>query len=398
MKQSTRCIRPNILAAILLFCLCLNGAAQQQKASAQQPDLALEVIGSNYPTWEIPALNGGRGVTSGFNRIKSWEPSSTESPVESLVFKIGREADIVIAHLSVRLTNEKELLVSTYRLHMGEEATTVELSKYGLESLRLKVVKAKPSFKVASSPIQPLLENKTKVIEIVDFYQESLPSERFRLTLRNISTKNIVALDLFMPSADGNGGGGQRVQGDKENPVMLPGNTSDHFIHVSGGGRMTPDGYVPNPEVQQTLIIRTVVFEDGPFDGLVEPAAEIEAQRRGLEMQRTRILRLLQEATIAESGNDLISLDDLKERAYALDNHVNASVALELQSLFPSLHEKTQDWFVQNVKLGLRHGKHELLARINEFEQMQKQVGVPISISEWIEQTKANYEKLTHTF
>ena len=387
-----------MLAAILLFCLCFNGAAQQQQASTQQPDLALEVIGSNYPTWEIPALNGGRGVTSGFSRIKSWKPSSGELAVESLVFKIGREADIVITHLSVKLANEKEVLVSTYRLREAQTVSTVELSKFGLEPLRLTVVKPKPSFKVTSPPIQPLLENKTKVIEVVDFYQESPPSEKFRLTLRNVSTKNIVAIDLFMPSADGNGGEGQRVQGDKENPVMLPGSTSDHFIHVSCGGRMTPDGYVPNPEVQRTFIIRTAVFEDGTFDGLVEPAAEIEAYRRGLNMQRTRILRLFQEATQGEGGNVLTSLDDLKERAYALDNHVNASVALELQSLFPSLHDKAQDWFVQNVETGLRRGKHELLGQINNFEQMQKQAGMPMSFSEWIEQTKADYEKLTHTF
>ena len=386
-----------MLAAILLFCLCLNGAAQQQQ-SAQQPDLALEVIGSNYPTMEMPAPNGGRGETSWFNRIKTWKPSSGESPVESLVFKFGREADLVITHLSVRLANEKEVLVSTYRLREAQTVTTEELSKFGLEPLRLTVVKAKPSFKVASSPIQPLLENKTKAIEVVDFYQESPPSEGFRLTLRNVSTKNIVALDLFMPSPDGNGGGGQRVQGDREHPVILPGNTSEHLIHVSGGGRMTPDGYVPNPEVQQTLIIRTAVFDDGTFDGLVEPAAEVEAYRRGLNMQRTRILRLLQKATNVASGNGLISLDDLKEQAYALDNHVNASVALELQSLFPSLHDKAQDWFLQNVEAGLRRGKQELLAQINEFEQMQKQAGMSMSISEWIEQTKANYEKLIHMF
>lgn len=387
-----------MLAAILLFCLCLNGAAQQQQASAQQPDLALEVISSNYPTLEMPALNGGHGETSWFDRIKAWKPSSGESTVESLVFKFGREADIVITHLSVRLANEKEVLVSTYRLREAQTVTTVELSKFGLEPLRLTVVKPKPSFKVTSPPIQPLLENKTKVIEVVDFYQESPPSERFRLTLRNVSTKNIVALDLFMPSADGNGGEGQRVQGDKENSVMFPGNTSDHFIHVSCGGRMTPDGYVPNPEVQRTLIIRTAVFEDGTFDGLVEPAAEIEAYRRGLNMQRTRILRLLQEATQGEGGNMPTSLDDLKEQGYALDNKVSASVVLKLQSLFLSLHDKPQDWFVQNIEMGLRRGKQELLARINEFELMQKQSAVPISFSEWIEQTKANYEKLTHTF
>ena len=290
MKRSTICFRLNVLAAILLF--CPNGVVPQQQESALKPDLALEVNRGDDRPWEIPAFNGGRAEASSFKRIKSWKPSSGESPVVSLVFKIGREADIVIVHLSVRLANEKEVLVSTYRLREDETVTTEELSKFGLESLMLKVVKAKPSFKEPSPPIQPLLENKTKAIEVVNFYRESPPSESFRLTLRNVSTRNIMALDLFMPSADGNGGAGQRAQGDKEHPVLLPGSTSDHFIEVSRGGRMTPNGYVPNPEVQRTLIIRTAVFDDGTYDGLVEPAAEIEAHRRGFNMQRARILRL----------------------------------------------------------------------------------------------------------
>lgn len=214
MKQSRIILRLEILPAFLA--LCLYAGAQQPPNTAANHDLALEVSKGDERHWEIPAFNGAGGEAVSFRRIKSWKSSSGEPPVVSLIVKIGREDDIVIAHLSVRLANEKEVPVGTYRLREEETVETEELSKFGLEPLVLKVVKAKPSFKEPSPPIQPLLENKSKFIEIVNFYREAPPSESFRLTLRNVSTKNITALDLYIPSPDGNGGGGQRAQGDKE--------------------------------------------------------------------------------------------------------------------------------------------------------------------------------------
>jgi hypothetical protein len=395
MKQSTISFPLKVLAAILL--LCFSGVAQQPKDSALEQDLALEVNKGDDRPWEIPAFNGAGGEACGVERIKSWKPSIGESPVVCLIFKIGREADVVIAYLSVRLANEKQILASTYRLREDETVTTDELSKFGVQPLLLRVVRAKPSFNEPSPAITPLVENKTKSIQVVNFYREA-PSESFRLALRNISNQSIMVLDLFMPSADGNGGVSQRSQGDKDHLIMLPGSTSDHFIHVSSGGRMTPNGYVPDNEVQRTLIIRTVVFEDGTYDGLVEPAAEIEANRRGLNIQRTRILRLLQEATKTKAGIALTSLNDFKERTYALENNADASVISELLVLFPSLEEKGKDWFLQYVEEAMRGGKLELLRYINEFEDKQKQPGSHITFAEWLEQTKANYEKRTQTF
>jgi len=394
MKQSTTSFRLQVLPAILL--LCFSGVAQQRQDTPAKQELALEVSNLGAGPWEIPAFDGGGGGAANFRRIQAWKPSSKEEIVKSIDFKIGREADIVIAHLSVTLENEKVVEVGTYRLRENESVKAEELTKFGVEALVLKVVKAKPGFKDPLPLIPPQILNKTKAIEVISLYQEAAPSESFQLSLRNVSSKNIIALDLFMPSADGNGGGGQRSQGgDKAHPVMLPGGISVHHIGISRSGRMTPDGYVPDVALQQTLIIRTVVFDDGTYEGLVEPAAEMEAQRSGLDIQRRRILRLLHEPVKTNDGDVLTTLNELKEQAYALGKTADASVALELIALFPSLDEKSKVWLLQRVEGGLRDGKLELLRYINDFEEMQKQPGEHITFAEWIKQTKANYEKLT---
>ena len=351
MKHSMICSWFKVLPALLL--LCLSVVAQQRQDTVVKQELALAVSNGVDRPSEIPAFNGGSGTVN-FRRIETWKPTSKEETVNDVYFKIDREGEIVIAHLSVRLENEKQVMVGTYRLREGETIKTEEFTKFGLEPLVLKVVKATPPFKDPLPPIMPKVENKTKAIEVVGFYQDP-QSKSFRLTLRNVTNKKIIALDLFMPSSDGNGGQGQRSQGDKTHPVMLPDGISVHYISISQGGRMTPNGFVPDVALQQTLIIRTVVFDDGTYEGLVEPAAEIEAERRGLDIQRRRILRLLQEPKKTNDG-DVPTLNELKEQAYALGKTADASVALELIALFPSLDEKSKGWLLQRVEGGLRDG------------------------------------------
>jgi hypothetical protein len=395
MKQSPTGSRLQILPAILLF--CLSGVAQQQQGIAANQELALRVSNGEDRPWEIPAFNGGGGSTSNFKRLELWKPSLKEEAVNRIVFKIEIDGDVVIAHLLVGLENDKEVMVGTYRLIEDATIKTEELTKLGVEPLVLTVVKAKPTFKDPLPPIMPKVENKTRAIEVVSFFQSAPPfDDSFELSLRNVSAKTIVALDMFMPSANGNGGGGERSQGgDKAHPLMLPGGVLIHHIGIARGGRMTPHGYVPDPALQQTLIIRTVVFDDGTYDGLVGPAAEIEAQRRGLALQRRRILRLLQEPKKMNDGDPLARLNELKELAYALGKTADPSVVLELIALFPSLDENSTASLGQKVEGGLRDGKLELLRYINGFEEMQKQPGEHITFAEWIKQTIANYEKLT---
>jgi hypothetical protein len=393
MKHSTKFSRLRILPAILFLSLSVIG--QQPPDAAVKLDLALEVDRGVDRKLEIPAFDGGGGEAANFQRIKSWKPSNGEVPVVGIVFKIGREADIVITDLSLRLENDKVINVGTYRLAENETVNTDELTKFGLEPLGLKVVKAKPRLKDPSPPIMPKVEIKTKAVDIVSFYQTDSPSNSFQLSLRNVSNKNIIALDMFMPSADGNGGSGQRSQGERARPIMLPGSILVQHIGVSRSGRMTPDGYVPDVPRQQTLIVRTVVFDDGTYDGLVEPAAEIEAERKGLNIQRRRILRLLQEPKKSNDGVVLTTVSDLKEQAYSLGKASETSVVLALIGLFPSLDEKSKTGLQSSVENGLRNGKLEFLRYINDFEDLQKRPGEHITFAKWIEQTMALYEKLT---
>jgi len=376
------------LSAILLA--VFSTAAQERNKS---PELAVQVEAGQEVGFEIPAFEGGGGSTANFRLIKS-KPDLEKSYVRELNFSINREGEVVIIHLSVKLANEKEVPVGTYRLRYNESTTAQELSNVGVKPVSLRVVNAKPTFVEPSPPIQPLLDNRTRAVEVVNFYRDSSLPNMFRLTLRNISTKGIMVVDLFMPSPDGNGGGGLRAMGDRDN-LMLPGNTSEQMISVSSGGRTMPYGYVADPPTQQRLIIRTVLFDDGTYDGLVEPAAEISADRSGVNLQRKRILTLLQQAAKAEDGKLQLTLDEFKEKVYALSDIPDIAVVRELRGQFPTIGEKSLE---QSVRNGLNDGKRELLHYINEFENNLKQQHPNLTFVQWLTQMQSEYGKKIERF
>ncbi|MFN2406726.1 MAG: hypothetical protein ABR594_11785 [Pyrinomonadaceae bacterium] len=376
-----------VLPAIML--LCLTCVAQQQQNS---PELAVRINNGNERPWEIPAFNGGGGSMANFKRSSSWVPSADESPVTQILFKIDRQADLVIAHLTVSLANEKQVSVGTYRLRENESATTQELIKFGIEPLILTVVRATPRFVDSSPPIQPLVENKTKAIEVVNFYRDVDPA-RFRLVLQNNSTKGIVAVDLFIPSPDGNGGSGQRSEGSGPYPAIAAGATAEYYISVSRGGRITPNGFVPNQPRQQTLLIRTVVFDDGTYDGLMDIAAVITARRMGRKLQGMKIISLIEEMMRAEQAKSPFDFKNLRERIYALNTDVESASIRKLFALFPSLGEKAKDTMESYVAAGLGEGKRAFLAAIDRFEDNSKR-GANVTLVEWLEEMKTHFGKL----
>ena len=387
MKQLTACFR---LSATILF-MSLTCLAQSTKEST--PELTLVFVSGAARNFEMPVFNGGGGSSSNFKRIDWWKPANGESRAQAVDIRLGRDGEVAIVTLYATLENDKQVKVGTYRLKEGETVTTEELKAFGIEPCVLKVVRAKPHVEEPLPPITAQLDNKTKSLEVVEFFQEAPPSTSFRLTVRNASQKNVTGLDFYMPSPDGNGGGGQSSTGNKARPIMIPGGVSTHFIGLSRPVRLTPNGYVYDDVSKQTVIIRAVMFEDGTYEGMAEVVAQLEAGRRGLEVQRRRVLRLLQEVSNSNDVNTL-TLDAVKERAYALSKTGEESDVSDILARFPSLDSKWKDTLRVSVGTGLSTGKQEFLRFIREFEEKLKQPGTRVTLADWAKQMSSQYEQL----
>jgi len=98
-------------------------------------------------------------------------------------------------------------------LRLGESATLTGLAKYGLEPLPVRLVINKPPV-----PAVPQIINNTTAIRIEGVDQNLT---WYKLSLRNLSSKNITGLVLSMPSSDGSSS--QFEFGTSKHPVIAAG-------------------------------------------------------------------------------------------------------------------------------------------------------------------------------
>jgi hypothetical protein len=281
MKQSG--LNPWLRAAVTLILLFSLNLQAKQKQHAVPRKLAVEFSVTGESPLEMTA--GTQLMTGHFKRIVGWEPSAGNGPVRFISLRTKADANAIIMHLAVEFDDQVEVLVASYRLREGESVTADALTRYGVEPLVLKVVQAKPSESLI--PAKALhLENRTKSVEIMGLKKEASPSEQYKLSLRNNSARNIIMVDLFTPDPSGHGGSSQLLEGNANVPAIPVG-----AIRSIRLGAFTSENRSELEESPpQTIIIRTLVFDDGAYEGDAEFATMREALRRGSRIQATKIL------------------------------------------------------------------------------------------------------------
>ncbi len=389
-----------IVASLITTLLVCTGAAflQQQNINASD-DLALEIADVyGQPSYsQIPNSGESTLLFYQFNKIAGWQrPLSQSAEPSAIKLVCKREGDSVRIDVSVllgqfdkldtprSLKGVPEKTVAVYFAKQGETISLRELPQFGIKPFDIKVVNAKPP--VATTP---QIINKTKAVEVVGVEESR---QRYRLSLKNVSSKNIIALNLYVPSRGGQSG--QMVQGTQDQPAIKSGELYETDVHISRGGRMTPQGYAPDPVEQPKIVIGTVVFDDGTFEGETEAAADIEARQKGRKMQLSRVVTLLQGFLDAPEQDTSIVIGKLRTQVSALNEEADVSIVDELMSRYSTLSAQSKGALAAGVKSGLNGGKQEMLFEIKEFERVREAANVNISHRTWLSRIKERYEKL----
>jgi hypothetical protein len=184
------------------------------------------------------------------------------------------------------------------------------------------------------------------------------------------------------------------VQGTQGQPAIKSGELYEMDIHISRGGRMTPQGYIPDPVEQPEIVIGTVVFDDGTFEGETEAAADIEARQKGRKIQLSRVVTLLQSILDAPEQNISVVMEKLRTQVSALNEEADVSVVDELISRYSTLSAQSKGTLAAGVKSGLNGGKQEMLFEIKEFERAREAASGNKSYRVWLNRIKERYEKL----
>lgn len=273
--------------------------------------------------------------------------------------------------------------VSTHLVREGEKATVREMEQFGVRPFEVAVVRVNQA---AAS--QPEVRNRTESIVVTNVEVTVVPTP-YRISLRNLSSKSVFALELNTYSGE------QSLalkwpQGTWEHPLIEPGGTHVEDMWSAGRGQATSYDWVP--EQSTRIEVTTVVFADGTYEGKPYLAAVTRAGAAGSKEQLGRVLPLLQAARESSAGADENPLAGLKRAVSLLAEDVDPVRLKEVQDQFPTLDEGGKANMANFMRAGLHAVKATLLKEVEAFERAGRPQG-GVSLREWVSKTEEKYER-----
>lgn len=366
---------------------------QVTPAAASQTDfassnLALEIT---YYKDLPPAYMrlGGKAWYGRFRRIASWQPPAGSLPVKAVNIVSRVEGNVVKVKVSVydgERFDDKEEFVGEYVARENEKNSALGLTQFGVEPFEIQLVRVAP----ISSGL-PLVENKTSSVTVLAIEANSTTLPSFKLSLRNLSNKTVSALAIRV-MVDGKMQLSSLPHDPEAKPLIKPGEiytTNEPGAHAT---HRTPNGYAPDSPPAQTILIATVVFDDGSYEGEAAPAAEYRAFAKGRKTQLARLIPLLQNALDAPASNAQTAIEKLNTQLSTANEEVESVTLEELQKEFPELNGKAKSGLRNALQIAIYGVRKRALDDLNKFAYNSAQASNDKAFRAWLSATKERYE------
>ena len=368
-------IRSNLVttAALFLFGLVPLAAPAQQEATlgvevVQPANPSFMAIGSRWNIDPPPQLPRSKSSNNSIALTKiTISPTFEYGGVRIAIG--GIFDDSYPADAPGPKYGEKEKPIASYFANEGETVVVREFEDYGREKLVLRVKRGKewrPEETVTSG--LPQLVNTVQSIALINIQAESQPSE-FLLTLQNASGKDVVGLSLKMSSFET-----QTWTPFSNKPLIRAYATMKTPIGVQG---------------ESSISVKSVLFADGSYDGVVVDAAEMAARRLGSRIQKSRLLQLLLDQPRTGEPNEI--LGQLKQKINDLRIDVDPTDIDQIQSQFPKLpKDNGRPWIAEQIMDGLKMARSDGAHRVDEIDQKRRNQ----AIFDWQDALKSLTDKI----
>ncbi len=376
------------LGVLFVFLSGSNISAEQVDSSGPS-GLVVEITSPDLSPFTLPVLQDGTFETtwSGDVPRTPLRPADNNHKGLSIPIKILKEGDAVRVDLRVGLESFKEVAVATYLIRPDQKIIIREVVPYGFLPFALKVIRTKirPPVKIPPLPALPEVENNLKSLEVVGL-EKGESADQYLLSLQNIATKNIIALEIVMPT-----GGINQEWGVLDKPLIAAGAIYKTNISAQTVGRITDEEFVPDP-VQPKGLIKAALFDDGTYEGDSVSAATIEARRRGRKLQLERVNALLEKALGSDGQGSATPLEILKEEIYSLSVDGDATTVEDISRHYPIPNDQLES-VAQGIKDEMAVGKYGLISKLKAYEEGEH-TGGSDDLRAWLKRTKDYYESL----
>lgn len=286
----------NKVRFFLFVCLLVNTQSfyvrpQDVKAALEPSGKVVEVYTDNQKPPSIISLRTNKETGfwgSNFPKIEGWRLPTGEDSVQVVNISaklIETEAEVVVSVFKGKRFGEIVEVVARLTLSSGESAEVSELKKYGFQPIRIKMM----TIGTITANV-PLVSSPAPTLEVfVNPAVSTIPA--FEVKLLNESGKSVIAIAWHTE------GGGRRLLSS-----MPRGRYGEPLIKHGGEYVTRIRDSNLNPSLARTsLVIDTVIYDDGTFDGNPQNAATLLAFFEGERKALSKVVPLLREVGQADS-------------------------------------------------------------------------------------------------
>lgn len=327
-----------IIAIAITSCFLLNASAQIPQGRPTPTGLALEItyFEGRPPAYEPVRrlkLPRGEGTWFGlFGRVADWRLPAGAQQVSAVRVVPYLDDDTVRVAVSV-LRGERFLdsedMVGTYAVRENDGLVIDGLRDFGVEPFKIKLIRVAPQ----TSEVPSVL-NSTKSLEVVGIEPIVSTFPRYKVTLHNLSEKDISALRIEI-FRDGKLSLSGMPQGEDGEALVKAGSFYELNQMLATRAETTAAGFTPASPSAQQIVIASLIFKDGSYEGDAASAATYRGFAIGNRTELKRIVPLLENALSASSSMDAIQ-KQLGDLSYDFDE----SDITELAKAFPRIDRK----------------------------------------------------------
>ncbi len=381
--------RTLIIAVVATLYSFGNSYAQLTQTPPNETGLVLEVVFLKGKPPAYQPVAGSRSKKGGswyglFGRIAGWQLPQGALPINAVrlvPYLKGETINISVSVMRGKF-HDAEDKVASYKARENEEVTTTELEAFGVEPFVIKVVRTSGG----SDP--PTTLNKTKSVAIIGLEPIISPLPRYKMTLHNLSDKSISALSIRIMGQ----GRARRMgmpQGGYGEPLIKSQDSGGLNVSLAINAEVTAGGYQPSLPPAQQIVVESLIFADGSFEGETKPAAMFLGFVAGRRTELKRILPLLDNAL--SSTDAFTASDTLRSQLGSLSYEPDETEVASLVAAFPTLDKR-------ELRISVEAAIHRLRKDLlDQLERLQKSESSAPDFSAWLVRTRELYSKwLSH--
>lgn len=357
-----------LLGILLILCIAsLICFAQSPERKSAPTGLTLEITflkgrPPSYMTISESLATARWAWYGAFATLPDFKTSAERPPVQAVKFIPYLENNVVKVKVRV-FTGQKgfenEEDVAVYSMREGEHTSVKELINFGVEPIEIAVVRVAPTVSVL-----PSVENKTASLKVTSIEPNFSTLPSYKLSVLNNSDK---AVSAFTYETFENGR--KRILAMPQNRynenLIEPGATLIREIQVPFERKQIVEGESPKQASAQTIVISSVIFADGTFEGDAFRASQFRAYVAGRKLRVKQLIALIQ---ANENNFSEYSFAKFVEQASKLETKIDEREFGALLKQFPSLAESEKAFLRNGVETASDIVKEEFLKETKRYQ------------------------------